>query len=35
MMMPCDNYGKIVTDDYSQAKPIGITSFNLSIQRLR
>jgi hypothetical protein len=35
MLMPCDNFGKIVSEDYNQAKPIAVTSLNLSIQRLK
>ena len=35
MLMPCDNYGKIISDDYNKAKPIALTSLSLSLVRLK
>jgi len=35
MVMPCDNFDKIISEDYNKAKPIAVTSLNLSLQRLK
>lgn len=35
MVMPCDNYGKIISEDYNKAKPIALTSLSLSLVRLK
>ncbi len=31
MQLPVDNFGKVVNEDFKQAKPIAITSVNLSL----